>query len=260
MAASLLGACATKSEYAGGSSYAASSMGTGNQQQYLINYPGLNPSLPSGMKIWKEQNCAACHGEDGAGVPGKTKVNLAEPVFTYRATPLSQYKKLVYDLPKKNHPDVQKLLSDQQMWDLIFYVRALSHPPLSPKQIEEIYPVFVLNCSGCHNTNGYGDGALAHALDPQPASFHQFNRMFDRQDSMLFNHMHDGLFPSAMPPWAGYKDTKFGITFDDAYLRKLVQYVRHFHVDAGGGIGRWYDEQADARSTMDPDAMRMRHE
>jgi mono/diheme cytochrome c family protein len=210
-----------------------------------INYPTLNPSIQDGKSLYEKLNCAQCHGTDAAGIEGRH--NLVDPVITYNRTPYSTYRN--FGFLEKEHGAVKKGLTTQQLWDLIFYVRALAHPPLSPERIKELDPIFVANCSICHGKEGFGDGTLSHGLEPQPANFHRYARMFDREDGMLFNHMHDGLFPSAMPAWSGYKDSKSNVEFDDAFIRDMVQYVRHFHCDAGPGIGRWYDGKTDARST-----------
>lgn len=229
------------SEIETGSSFASG--GPLNGTEVLITYPMLNPDLSDGKADWNKLNCAQCHGENGAGVNTRAKVNLADDLHMSRRTPVSLYKSLVYELPKSGHQNVEKSLTTQQIWDLIFYVRSLSQPPLSEAQIKEMEPIFVGNCAVCHNKTGYGDGVNARGLEPQPANFHQFNRMFDRQDSMLYTHIRDGLYPSAMPPWANYKDTASHVDFDDAFLHKLVQYVRHFHITVGSDVDRFYKDR-----------------
>ncbi|MBX9567497.1 MAG: c-type cytochrome [Candidatus Obscuribacterales bacterium] len=235
-----------KPEYSSGSSFAGS-----NQAKVVIVYPMKNPSITEGRQLWEKLNCASCHGEDGKSTNGKSKVDLSSEFFIYRETPIRVYKMLAYELPKQGHPEIKE--SPERLWDLIFYARSLACPPFTEAQLAQMKPFFSANCSACHGPEGYGDGPRATALNPRPANFHQYNRLFDRQDFMLFNHIANGLFPSAMPAWRGYSDPNLKVDVNDKYIKKLVEYVRHFAVDSGDKPLKWWDEKENsAAPILDP--------
>lgn len=196
-----------------------------------IIFPDDNPSIADGKKVWEDMNCASCHGSDGGGVIGKADGMLKDAEFMSDTIPMEQYRFLLYGKRGISHPLLKDKLTVRQAWDLVFYVRSLAAPPLSEAEMASIDPVFGANCAVCHGKRGYGDGPLAHNLEPLVANFHQYNRFFDRDDAMLANHIAEGVYPSAMPGFWGRTDSKRKVKFDDAYIAKLVQYVRAFAVN-----------------------------
>lgn len=244
-----LSACVSnKTEYASGTSFATMQM---HDEKVPIVYPMRNPSITAGQEVWEQMKCASCHGEGGTS-PFKDKPDLSNEFYISHLSPLRMYRHLIYDLPKKEkrHPKFEA--NDPKVWDLVFYVRSLAFPPLTEKQIAEIKPFFVANCSACHGPEGYGDGPMASGLNPRPANFHQYNRLFDRQDFMVYNHIAAGLFPSAMPAWRGYEDPHLKVVVDEIYLKKLVEFVRQFHSEAGPNPGSWWGEKDNKPLPFDP--------
>ncbi len=197
-------------------------------KQKPVAFPDLNPSIPAGKLIWDKYNCAQCHGSSGTG--GARALDMTHNPITL-GRPVVLYQLLAYGLPNWDHPSFKGKLTEQSIWDLVFYCRSFGEPPATAEELEAIAPVFGSNCADCHGEKGYGDGPLARHLNPLSANFHQYNRFFDREDTMLYNHISEGLYPTAMPPFLGRKDPLNGVTFDDALIKKLVRYVRHFHVD-----------------------------
>ncbi|MBX9723452.1 MAG: cytochrome c [Candidatus Obscuribacterales bacterium] len=241
----LLSACTqTTTEYSSGNSFVSRSSPDSAGDQPPIVYPMSNPSITEGRKIWDAQQCASCHGQAGQGTES-CKIKFSDEFYTYHQTPILTYKALEFELPKKKHPKFN--LTSNQLWDLVFFVRSLGIPPMTEKQIADIDPFFSANCAQCHGPKGYGDGPLAHTLDPRPANFHQYIRLYDRQDFMLFNHIAEGLYPAAMPPWRNFEDTILKVKVDNAYIKKLVQYVRHYGVDAGDNPASWWNEEVNGK-------------
>lgn len=239
------------SEYSSGSSFAGY---VKEEQKIPIVYPMKNPSITEGRKIWEKLDCASCHGDNGKSPNGKSKIDLSDEFFIYRETPIRIYKLLTIELPLKGHPRIAE--PEEKIWDVVFFVRSLACPPFDEAELAKMKVFFSANCSGCHGPEGYGDGPLSKSLDPRPANFHQYNREFDRQDFMLFNHIANGLFPSAMPAWRGYTDPNSKVIVDDRFLKKLVEYVRHFHVDAGENPKYWWSEKTNgAAPIMDADEL-----
>ncbi len=197
-----------------------------------IVYPDDDPSVPDGKVVWEkmaanqEMNCASCHGVGGEG-GAKASVNLTDKDFMRKQKPVDQFETIW--LGKNNHPALHGVVSRRDAWNLVFYVRSLAVAPLTDKEVMDIGPVFGSNCAVCHGTKGYGDGPLAHNLEPQPANFQQFPRFYDRTDDVLWDHIANGIRWEGMPNFLDKQDKAKNITFDKEYIWKLVQYVRHFH-------------------------------
>ncbi|MBX9688794.1 MAG: c-type cytochrome [Candidatus Obscuribacterales bacterium] len=192
----------------------------------FVVYPDDRPSIPDGKLVFDKQNCASCHGADGAGIADKGPA-LNDNRAMSGKKPVELYKALTYG----NDPHkMQGKLSVRETWNLVFYTRSLACPPLSQAQIDEINPVFGSNCAVCHGTKGDGEGPLARNLEPSPANFTTFRRFYDRTDDTLFDHIANGIKWEGMPNFLGKEDKKKNVKFDHEYIRKLVQYVRNFHV------------------------------
>ncbi len=193
----------------------------------FVVYPDDRPSIPDGSLVWKQQNCAQCHGDDG----GKdAAVKLNDPRAMARLKPVETFKFLAFGDEKTHHPAVLKDRSNREVWNLVFYTRSLAVKALTDKDLEAILPVFGANCAVCHGTKGDGDGPLARNLEPMPANFQTFRRFYDRDDDTLFDHIANGIKWEGMPNFLGKVDTKKNVKFDHAYIHKLVLYIRNFSV------------------------------
>lgn len=203
----------------------------------VVIYPDDNPSIPDGGQVWKKMECASCHGADGHGVAGKTIVDLTDVKAVREEKPLDRYSFLTYGDKATNHPALKDSLSRRQIWDLVFYTRSLATPYISKADFEAIDPVFGANCAVCHGKQGHGDGPLNKPimgssvlpLQPNPANFHEFKRFYDRTDDLLWDHIANGIEWEGMPNFLGKQDSTKEVTFDEEYVWKLVQYIRHFH-------------------------------
>mgnify|MGYP002223818744 CR=1 FL=1 len=195
-----------------------------------VIYPDAPPSVPDGQLVWQKLNCASCHGSDGKAISDKTKISLNDKVYMNRQKPTEQYKLLAFggeNLPA-DHPALYNKVSRREVWNLVFYVRSLARPPMTPAKVMEVDAVFGSNCAVCHGKKGYGDGPLAHNLEPIPANFQDFKRFYDRTDLTLWDHIANGIKWEGMPNFLGKEDKAKNLKFDDAYIWQLVDYVRHF--------------------------------
>lgn len=193
----------------------------------FVVFPDDKPSIPDGAQVYKQQNCASCHGADG-GQDATVKLN--DPRFMARKKPVDMYKFLAWGNKETNHPGVLKDRSNREVWNLVVYTRSLGTKPLTDKEMEAVAPVFGANCAICHGTKGDGDGPLARNLEPWPANFQTFRRFYDRDDDTLFDHIANGIKWEGMPNFLGKEDKRNKVKFDHAYIHKLVQYVRAFHI------------------------------
>jgi mono/diheme cytochrome c family protein len=201
------------------------------EAQNVVIYPDDNPSVADGKGVWQKMNCAQCHSDTGKPVSGKAQVNLADAEYMAKQKPLDQYVFLTYGKPGVNHPQLKNALSRRELWDLVFYSRSLAIAPLTDEEVAQVLPVWGSNCAVCHGTRGHGDGPLAKNLDPTPANFHQFDRFYDRDDNILEDHIANGIPWEGMPNFLNKQDRTKNVKFDRAYIKKLVQFVRHFHED-----------------------------
>ncbi len=199
----------------------------------FVVYPDDRPSIPDGKLVWdspQKGNCASCHGATGGGgsAEGKAVAALSDPRAMAQKKPVEQYKFITFS--KDPHHKMQDKLTNREIWNLVFYTRSLATPAITQADKEAIDPVFGSNCAVCHGTKGDGDGPLARNLEPMPANFQTFRRFYDRTDDTLFDHIANGIKWEGMPNFLGKEDKKKNVKFDHAYIKKLVAYVRTFHV------------------------------
>jgi mono/diheme cytochrome c family protein len=144
---------------------------------------------------------------------------------------VEQYDFITFGKEGSDHPAVRSKLRPPEIWNLVFYVRSLSTPPLTDGEIAEVSSVFGANCAVCHGTKGYGNGPLmkGNVLEPAPANFQSFPRFYDRTDELLWDHIANGIKWEGMPNFLGKQDKAKKVTFDEPYIWKMVGYVRHFH-------------------------------
>ncbi len=200
-------------------------------------WPNDDPSIPDGKGVYEAQNCASCHGADGKPVAGMATVDFSSQEWGRKQKPVEQYDFITFgkesDTTKSGHEHVtvQLKLRPPQIWNMVFYLRSLSTPPLTDTEISDILPVFGGNCAVCHGTKGYGNGPLmkGNILEPAPANFQSFPRFYDRTDDVLWDHIANGIKWEGMPNFLGKKDKAKNITFDEPYIWRLVGFVRHFH-------------------------------
>lgn len=201
--------------------------GTEAPVDYVV-YPDDRPSIPDGKLTYEKANCASCHGADGSTQTGTLMLN--DPRWTAQQKPVDEYKFLAFGDEKKGHEAYRDKFSRRELWDLVFYSRSLAIAPLTAKEHADMTAVFGANCAVCHGTKGDGDGPLARNLEPWPANFQTFRRFYDRTDDVIFDHIANGIKWEGMPNFLGKEDRRNGVKFDHAYIRKLVQYIRAFHV------------------------------
>lgn len=134
-------------------------------------------------------------------------------------------------------------MTRDQRWSVIFYSRYLAGD--ANIHMADIQKVFGANCAVCHGTKGQADGTLytghashklgmaprKNAFYPPPANFTDYGRMYNRTNVWLTQLINEGSYPSAMPPWRGWKNPTAGYEFNDALVSDLVKYVRQFAYD-----------------------------
>lgn len=84
--------------------------------------------------------------------------------------------------------------------------------------------IFDKNCVTCHGKEGKGDGPAAKALKPQPANFHDPERM-KKSDDELTNSITNGTkTPEGKPtPMVGWKGK-----LNEQQIADVLAYIRSF--------------------------------
>ena len=103
----------------------------------VVLVPQRAPDPRHGAEVYA-QSCAACHGPDGhpnAALGLETK----PPDFRTEAGPFTAqriFSAATYGVPKTAMPAFDSGLTDEDRWDVAFYVLSLSHPGPTPRGLE----------------------------------------------------------------------------------------------------------------------------
>ncbi|HYY53219.1 MAG TPA: c-type cytochrome, partial [Myxococcales bacterium] len=107
------------------------------QRFNVVLLPQHAPDTGRGGRVYT-QACAACHGVDGHPNPA-LGLSTKPPDFRTEAGPLTAqriFSAATYGVPKTAMPAYDSALSDEERWDVAFYVLSLAHPAGSPHGLE----------------------------------------------------------------------------------------------------------------------------
>jgi mono/diheme cytochrome c family protein len=195
---------------------------------YDVPPPPADPSslVERGKQVYAE-NCAACHGDNGAGdglcsaflIPAPR--DFTRGVFRFKTTPGGEmptdedlFRTVSLGLHSTGMPPWKFLLPDEDRWAVIQYIKTF-YPPFDnseknvvdlgeePKSFteadiengEKIYGI--AQCAKCHGEQGYGDGPSSLELEDSfgkpipPRNFHKlphFKRGITLRDIALTIH------------------------------------------------------------------------
>lgn len=121
-------------------------------------------------------------------------------------------------------PQWGNLLTEEQIWDLVAYVRTLHRKPFLHSDVTRGGRLFSQYCWVCHGKGGHGDGPIAFVYSPRPRDLTDKGYLATRTDNDLYNAISQG-GPAvnrsvAMPAWGG-KLTPQEIWDLVVYIRKL---------------------------------------
>ncbi len=188
-----------------------------------LEYPNYDPSIIKGKEVYKA-NCASCHA-NAAGGPDR----ILTKEFMRTRAPKDQYLTIVHG-NDAGMPSFRHTLTRDQRWDVLMYVRSevLGYFVMNSPELSEMDKIFGANCAVCHGTRGDGDGPLHKSIEPKPADFNMFTRLYTKTDDLLFSEISNGIPWTAMPAWKDRYDYDLHYAFDDELRWKLVNYVRQF--------------------------------
>ncbi|MEJ5198014.1 MAG: c-type cytochrome [Anaerolineae bacterium] len=150
-----------------------------------ITFPASAPSAAAGEAIYAAK-CATCHGADGkAQVAGAR--NFTDVDYIRAAVPAEFYR--VITKGKEQMPGFEKDLSDQQRWDVTFYIWHFAVPQTA---LAKGKTIFEANCASCHGPDGKG-------LIPQAAPLTNVEYVASRSLTEFYQSVTAG--KGIMPPW-----------------------------------------------------------
>ena len=166
-----------------------------------------------------QQNCAACHGNNGRGDGMVGEVLLRKPKnLTAIRFPLRLLSQVLWNGKPGTAMPSWRGLTPQDLAALAAYVQTL-HPssqadPVVPATLQRGNLVFQQNCAPCHGAAGDGKGTAAANLLPQPANF----KLKQPDLDYILQVLRDGIQGTAMPSWQAQ--------ISEADRRALAGFVR----------------------------------
>jgi mono/diheme cytochrome c family protein len=125
-----------------------------------VTVPAQPPAAPLGEEIYL-QNCAPCHGPEGAG-DGPVAGDLPDPPTRFAdaesirdRSPAELFHVTKFGRVEKLMPPWRNQLTDQQIWQAVFYAWSLH---TSQAEIEAGAAIYAEECAACHGPTGAGDG------------------------------------------------------------------------------------------------------
>lgn len=180
-------------------------------------------AVAGGHAAWG-QNCAPCHGKDGAGTAGFP--NLRDRDWLWGGTPEAIQRTLHVGIRWPGEPETRtslmpafgatKMLDRPAVQALVEHVRALSGQEHDAAAAERGAPVYAEQCASCHGERGEGN--------------QEFGAPRLSDDSWLYGGSRDAVYKTIWSSRSGVMPA-FGNRLSEDTIRKLVVYVRAF----GGG-------------------------
>lgn len=168
------------------------------------------------------ENCAGCHGKDGAG-NGEAAPGLLPAPANLQQRKLSRRRieqALTAGVPGTAMPAWRNLPSND-VFALVEFVQTLGKSErVSAKKVEadhEAKTLYKENCSSCHGTAGDGMGVVAPGLNRPPSDFWLVQPNLAYAEKVIA----EGVPGSSMPPWKHQLSEK--------QRKMLAVYVRTFY-------------------------------
>jgi cytochrome c oxidase cbb3-type subunit 3 len=181
----------------------------------------LNFSMAGGQSAFAD-NCAACHGRGGAGLPGGYP-SLADDGWLWGGSLDQIHQTIAYGV-RNDHdqarasmmPAYGNILDQEQIRNVAHYVKSLSADVDAPERVSAGSQVYAQQCVACHGAEAKGNPALgAPNLSDQ---IWLYGGEISELVSQITNPQHGN-----MPAWEG--------RLDDETIKMLAVYV---HTLGGG--------------------------
>ncbi|MGB8622976.1 MAG: cytochrome-c oxidase, cbb3-type subunit III [Paracoccaceae bacterium] len=127
----------------------------------------MNYAVNAGGAVFQTW-CAQCHGAGAAGVQGKGYPNLLDDDWLWGGTIEDIHYTVTHGIRNETDPDARysqmpafgEILSEEEIAQVVQYVRKLSGQDFDPALATPGETIFVDNCAACHTENGTGDQAM----------------------------------------------------------------------------------------------------
>lgn len=189
----------------------------------------------SGQKLFQTY-CYVCHGSKGRG-DGVAARNLQTKPrdLTDRRVMSTHTDEQLFDAIRyccsNMHrslamPDWGEHLQEQEVWDLVAYVRTLHRQPAWRGVAARGAATFTRYCWTCHGLTGHGNGALTVLYDPPPGDLTDPKRQAQLTDAELYRIISLGGAAvnraAAMPAW--------GHLLTASEIHDLIAYIRYLAI------------------------------
>lgn len=188
----------------------------------------------NGKKLFTT-HCFVCHGTEGKGSgPAALKLDpkprdLTNDSYMSKLSDSRIFAAISEGGPAFHGsvfmPDWAKVMSADEIWDIVAYVRVLHRPPSARGDRQNGEKLYQKYCSSCHGAEGKGDGPLAPVYSPRPQDHTSDKYMSARSDHELFIAISQGGRASGgsqfMPGW--------GEMLSDKEIWDIVAYIRSLH-------------------------------
>lgn len=190
-------------------------------------------SVMRGRTVYMKR-CWMCHGDAGqADGPDGLHFVPAPADFTIdEFDTMPDYElmwKISEGIGNTAMPQWRLLISEEDRWDAISYIKQVFVSPKEPAEVDDATPVeyreldpapyaptsdaiargkttYLKLCAGCHGVNALGDGEYGKALAPTPANLTE-DPALTADESWWYWRVAEGVVgdkgasPTAMPPW-----------------------------------------------------------
>ena len=175
--------------------------------------------------------CFTCHGKEGKGDGYAAGYQPVKPRdLTNAALMSSRTEQQLFSAVSGGSstfhgpmvmPAWWQSLTEQQIWDLVAYVRTL-HQKIPAGDASRGAVLYADYCGACHGKTGQGDGPIAVAYKPRPRDLTDRAHLSKRTDRDLYNVISSGGGAvdraTAMPAW--------GAVLAPQEIWDLVTYIR----------------------------------
>jgi high-affinity iron transporter len=199
---------------------------TGVVEDFL---PGAPPSPVRGQAVYAA-HCVSCHGErgagDGADASGleRKPADFSDASFMRAETPSDFFTVVSVGRRRAAMPAWGDVLSVQERWDVISYVRGLATSSAALAQGRGLY---LAHCAGCHGETADGRGPFASTLPTPVPDLRTPAALVRRADADLFAVVTDGV-GTAMPGFAR--------SLSDEERWNVVAFLRTASLDTSTGL------------------------
>ena len=178
---------------------AARTIPTNTDEKESVVVPETRPSASNGKAIYDE-HCLKCHGETGSGEGEDAKKfknemkDFNDQTFMRKESPAKFFDKVKKG--DKPMPAFEEDLTDQEMWDVVFYVWTFQNKDDLLAQGRQSYDE---KCTKCHGASGDGKGPEAGDLEEEPTDFTDLKHMLSNTSNDMFEAITDGEKDEGMP-------------------------------------------------------------